>query len=83
MGQSLCSKNPVLSCYTCRQFLPLNDSSIHERVVSQLRPVVTDFAAAARGNERSPSYVQMKATLDAARRVAENIRLDENERRHE
>jgi hypothetical protein len=33
IGQSLCSKNPVLSCYTCRRFLPLNDPTIHERVV--------------------------------------------------
>jgi hypothetical protein len=57
--------------------MPLNEPAVHEQVIRQLRVVVAKFAGAARGNEQSPSYVQMKATLDAARRVAEDLRLDE------
>ncbi|PMZ85786.1 site-specific integrase, partial [Pseudomonas sp. FW305-42] len=62
VGQSLCSKNPVLSCYTCRRFMPLRDTNIHERVLEDLRPVVLDFAASSRSNEQSPAFVQLRTT---------------------
>jgi integrase len=76
LGQNLCMKNPVLACYTCSQFMPLNDPEIHQDVVESLRPVVTEFAAASRNNQQSPAYAQLKSTLDAARRVAEELKSD-------
>ncbi|WP_245513266.1 tyrosine-type recombinase/integrase [Rhizobium sp. BK376] len=76
LGQNLCMKNPVLACYTCSQFMPLNDPEIHQEVVDSLRPVVTEFAAASRNNQQSPAYAQLKSTLDAARRVAEELKSD-------
>jgi integrase len=79
VGQNLCMKNPVLACYTCSQFMPLNDPEIHQEVVESLRPVVTEFAAASRNNQQSPAYAQLKSTLDAARRVAEELRPDGEE----
>lgn len=73
-GQSLCSKNPVLSCYTCRKFLPLSDAKVHESVVESLRPVVSEFASASRFNEESPAYTQLRRMFQAALQVAEDIR---------
>ncbi|CCV09559.1 putative Site-specific recombinase, phage integrase family [Mesorhizobium metallidurans STM 2683] len=81
-GQSLCSRNPVLSCYTCRRFMPLRDAGVHNRVVESLRPVVVEFESASRGNTTSPAFSQLRRTLDAARRVAADIEADEG-RRHE
>jgi integrase len=77
VGQSLCSKNPVLSCYTCRHFMPLKDSAIHERVLEDLRPVVLDFAAASRNNQQSPAFVQLRTTLDGVRRVVEGLNAED------
>ncbi|HHH7389073.1 TPA: hypothetical protein ACP2SZ_005153, partial [Escherichia coli] len=74
-GQSLCSKNPVLSCYTCRKFLPLSDAAVHESVVESLRSVVSEFASASRFNEESPAYTQLRRMFQAALQVAKDIRL--------
>lgn len=74
-GQSLCTKNPILSCYTCRKFLPLSDSTVHESVVESLRPVVTEFASVSRFNEESPAYTQLRRMFLAALQVAEEVRL--------
>jgi integrase len=76
LGQNLCMKNPVVACYTCSQFMPLNDPEIHQEVVDSLRPVVTEFAAASRNNQQSPAYAQLKSTLDAARRIADEMKSD-------
>lgn len=73
LGQSLCIKNPVLSCYGCGNFLPVTDASVHLEVLNQLRPVVNDFASASRNNEVSPAYTQLKTTLHSVRLVAETI----------
>ncbi|WP_245427743.1 tyrosine-type recombinase/integrase [Pleomorphomonas carboxyditropha] len=74
LGQSLCVKNPVLACYTCSKFMPLGEPEIHQEVLESLRPVVTEFAAASRNNQQSPAFGQLKGTLDAVRRVVEELR---------
>ncbi|MBB5051026.1 integrase [Afipia massiliensis] len=76
VGQSVCSKNPVLSCYTCRRFMPLRDHAIHEQVLKDLRPVVLEFAGASRNNEQSPAFVQLRTTLDGVRRVVESLKAE-------
>jgi hypothetical protein len=73
MGQSLCTKNPVLSCYTCSRFMPVRDADIHRQVADDLRSVVLDFAGASRGHEISPAYTQLRRMLTAAERVAADI----------
>lgn len=79
LGQSLCVKNPVLACYTCSRFMPLGEPDIHEEVLESLRPVVTEFAAASRNNHQSPAYAQLKGTLDAARRIVEELKASRME----
>jgi len=76
LGQSLCTKNPVLSCYTCRRFMPVSEPDIHEQVLDQLRPVVLEFANASRNNEQSPAFIQLRSTLDGVRRVVEGLKAE-------
>ncbi len=80
LGQSLCTKNPVLSCYTCRRFMPIRSPDIHQEVLEGLRPIVHQFAAASRNNTPSPSYAQLRLTLDAVRRVTEALKAEDDVR---
>lgn len=74
LGQSLCVKNPVLACYTCRKFLPINDASIHKDVLGSLRGVVTSFYDASRGEAaQSPAYTQLALTLTAIQEVIRDV----------
>lgn len=75
VGQSLCTKNPVLSCYTCRKFMPLHDATIHQGVLDGLRPVVLQFEASAKGNAVSPAYTQLRRTLTAVEQVVADIEM--------
>lgn len=74
VGQSVCTKNPILSCYTCRKFMPLADPVIHESVVETLRPIVNEFLSASRFNDESPAYTQLKRMFQAALDVSETIK---------
>ena len=74
LGQHLCRKNPVLSCYGCSKFLALRDADIHDEVVASLRPVVLDFAEAGRGSDHSPAYTQLQLSLTVASKIAQGIR---------
>lgn len=78
-GQSLCVKNPVLSCYTCRKFLPLSDPDVHEEVINSLRPVVMEFAKASLSQNENPTYIQLRRTLESALTVAREIRAGNTE----
>lgn len=72
-GQSLCVKNPVLNCYTCRKFMPVSDAAIHRHVAEELRPVVLEFARASRGNIETPAYTQLRRMLTAVEAVVADI----------
>ena len=65
-GQSLCAKNPVLSCYGCRKFLPVSDAAIHQQVLDGLRPIVRRFFESSRGESgaAAPAYGQLARTLN-------------------
>lgn len=78
VGQSGCTKNPVLSCYDCRKFMPVNDVSIHRQVTEGLRPVVHEFVAASRGDPSTPAYTQLRRTLEGAERVIADIEATGN-----
>lgn len=79
IGQSLCAKNPVLSCYTCRRFLPVADRRIHEGVIESLRPVVTMFAEASHATGQGGSQAQLTRTLRAAMQVIQGMPNDATE----
>lgn len=44
VGQSLCAKNPMFSCYGCRKFMPVRDPNVHRDVLDLLRSVVKSFS---------------------------------------
>lgn len=72
-GQSLCTRNPVLSCYTCHKFLPVSDSSIHQQVLTDLRHVVRSFDQPSRIDRVSPAMMQLRVTLEAVGSVLSEI----------
>ena len=74
LGQSHCIKNPVLSCYGCRNFLPLNEPLVHEEVADGLRGVVQSFFRVASDVDASPAYGQLRRTIEAADRIAVEAR---------
>ncbi len=73
LGQSLCAKNPVLSCYGCRKFLPVADAGTHRHVLESLRPVVRFFFDASREEAQLPAYGQLTRTLAAVEEVIKSI----------
>ncbi len=76
LGQSLCAKNPVLSCYGCRKFLPVADAAVHRCVLESLRPVVRFFFDASREEAQMPAYGQLTRTLAAVEEVIKSVEAD-------
>ncbi|AKT33517.1 site-specific integrase [Pseudomonas syringae pv. actinidiae] len=73
LGQGLCAKNPVLSCYGCDRFLAVQNSKIHEEVRDGLRPVVLQFYNASRGENYSPAYSQLQDVLERVEHVIDEL----------
>ncbi len=76
LGQSLCAKNPVLSCYGCRNFLPVADAATHRCVLESLRPVVRFFFDASREEAQMPAYGQLTRTLAAVEEVIKSVQAN-------
>ena len=72
-GQSLCTRNPVLACYTCHKFLPVSDSAIHNQLLADLRAVVRSFDQPTRIDRVSPAMMQLRSTLEAIDAVVAEI----------
>jgi integrase len=69
-GQSLCQRNPVVACYTCHKFLAVEDSAVHQQVLSDLREVVSLFDQPMRIDRVSPAMLQLRTTLEAVSALA-------------
>ncbi|WP_180021892.1 site-specific integrase [Acinetobacter sp. YH16044] len=63
LKQNLCKKNPVFSCYGCDKFLPLNDKSVHENVLENLRSIIKKFKDSSLSETHSPAYMQLKSLI--------------------
>lgn len=74
IGQSACSKNPALSCYTCSKFLPLSDPDVHDEVAREFRSVVDQFISAGRGDPSNPAFMQLRRTLEALELLVHELR---------
>jgi integrase len=66
VGQSLCTMNPVLSCYGCRKFMPVRSTRIHREVIEVLRAVVRRFSDV---SPTSSAFAQLTYTIAAAERL--------------
>lgn len=78
LGQSLCAKNPVLSCYTCRKFLPVAEVGVHQDVLKKLRPIVRFFFDESLGDKDSPAFVQMRVTLEQVQTVINSLEASDD-----
>ncbi|WP_239482936.1 site-specific integrase [Paraburkholderia sp. C35] len=72
-GQPACPYNPVTSCYGCRKFMPLRDKAMHESVLASMREVVVFFEQGARGDTRSPTYLQLQRTITEIQTVIDEL----------
>ncbi len=75
-GQPSCPYNPVIACYGCPRFMPLNESKIHEKVLSDFRSVVTFFSRTCQGSLDSPAFLQLKRTFSAILAIIAEIEMD-------
>jgi integrase len=66
VGQSLCTKNPVLSCYGCRKFMPVRSTRIHREVIEMLRAVVRRFSDV---SPTSSAFAQLTYAIAAVERL--------------
>jgi len=62
-GQPACPYNPVLSCYGCRRFMPLQNASVHRQVLADLRKVVGFFGTSGREEGSTPAFLQLQRTI--------------------
>lgn len=63
-GQSLCTKNPALSCYTCDKFMPLNDPQIHSETRDTLKGIVDEFVSSSKDDPNNPAFMQLRRTIE-------------------
>lgn len=68
-GQPACPYNPVLSCYTCRRFMPVKDPATHREVLNGLRSTVNMFLESSRGETSTPAYLQLQRAISSVQDV--------------
>lgn len=73
IGQSLCTKNPALSCYTCPKFLALADIEIHESVRQVFQKIVWQFVDAEAAETGQPAFTQLRTALEAVDEIISEL----------
>jgi hypothetical protein len=79
VGQSLCSRHPVLACYSCPKFLPVTDTAIHIEVLNAFREIVKEFVDSAVADELHPAYTQLAPVLHRVRLIIEELSGEEQQ----
>lgn len=64
-GQSMCSKNPGLSCYTCHKFMPVIEKNVHQSARDNISNIVQEYIVAGKDDSRSPAFMQLRRTLES------------------
>lgn len=72
-GQPACPYSPVMSCYGCRKFMPLQDKAMHEHVLASMREVILFFEESSRGDTQSPTYLQLRRTIAEVQAVLDEL----------
>lgn len=72
-GQPSCPYNPITACYGCPKFLPVNDTTIHRKVLEDFRGVVRFFYDSSRGETTSPAYLQLQRTISEVDAVIQEL----------
>lgn len=79
VGQPSCPYNPITSCYGCKKFMPVTDSTIHNQVLADMRTVVKFFAETSRGDENSPAFMQLQRTVASIQAVIHELEENDND----
>jgi hypothetical protein len=77
-GQPSCPFNPVMSCYGCTRFMPVADVTVHQKVMADLRGILTLFYAASRGERGSPAF-QLEPTISNVQAVIDELGAERHE----
>jgi hypothetical protein len=72
-GQPGCPYHPVTSCYGCAKFMPVREKSMHESVLGSMRQVVLFFEQSSRGDTKSPTYLQLRRTIEEIQNVVAEL----------
>jgi len=78
-GQPSCPSNPVMACYGCFKFMPLNDPEIHKQVLADFRSVVKFFSDSSKEERNSPAHMQLQRTISNVQSVIAELEEDSNE----
>jgi len=76
LGQSLCSKNPSLSCYTCPKFMALGDIEIHVAARDTMQTIVKEFVGVGKEDMNQPAFMQLRSALEGVSAVIAEISSD-------
>jgi integrase len=72
-GQPACPFNPIMSCYGCRRFMPVQDVEMHSRVLDDLRGIARFFLDSSRSDSVSPTYLQLQRTISDVKAVVAEL----------
>ncbi len=72
-GQPSCPYNPVVACYGCSKFMPVQDLALHKQVLSDFRNVVNEFRVAGAGDQVSPAYLQLRRTIAEVQGIVDQL----------
>lgn len=73
IGQPNCKFNPISACYGCNNFMPLNDKTIHQRVLKDFRSIVTFFHKSDKNHKKNAAFSQLKRTLSEIKDVIRDL----------
>jgi hypothetical protein len=59
--------------------MPLHDSTIHKKVLEDMRSIVTLFSSASKNDSSSPAFLQLQRTISEVQQVIQEIDGDNNE----
>lgn len=79
LTQSLCPLNPVISCYGCNKFLPVNNINLHQKVEETLRVIVHKFYQEGSFDPYSPTYLQLKKVLKKIQSIISELKENHHE----
>jgi integrase len=72
LGQPNCPHNPIMSCYGCLRFLPVNIRAVHEQVLTSQREIFKIFYSSSRAERGSPAF-QLTDTISDIQGVLEEL----------
>jgi len=74
-GQSACLYDPVLSCYSCKKYLPSLDASAHQVAIAGMRQQIISFKDVST-SQNNPAFLQLQIALAGAQRALDMCQME-------